>query len=184
MLTKEAQSLDPEVAAEAVKRMMPLSNPVKLLRLVSETSHPYFVKKIDSSPNQTRKSTVECILFMPSVGASDDDTFGTVWCGLGSGFIQILEMPTGVVECRMKAHKDRVTCLLSIGDHVWSGSFDACILVIDTRTRRSVAVCATCADELTPVYPCMTHPLWGECFQLISSSTSLPFIVSAGSRRH
>eukprot|EP00040_Diaphanoeca_grandis_P017546 m.91657 g.91657 ORF g.91657 m.91657 type:complete len:1346 (-) comp26490_c0_seq2:90-4127(-) len=139
MITKETRSLDPNVADETVKRMLPYANPVKYMRLVSESSHKLFVKRIDSSPNQIRKATVECILFMPSTDHSRASG-GTIWCGLGSGFIQILELPTGVCECRMKPHTNRVTCMLSIGDHVWSGSFDASILVIDTRTRRVIAV--------------------------------------------
>jgi hypothetical protein len=41
----------------------------------------------------------------------------------------------------MRPHKDRVTCLLAVGSrHVWSGSFDSTIKVLDVRSRRTVAV--------------------------------------------
>jgi len=124
-----------------VKRLLPFTNPdaASAERAVkrSAVSSAYYMRQIDSSPNQVKKSTVECMLFLP---ANVDSSIGSVWCGLGSGFIQVLTMPTGLCESRMKPHKDRVTCLLLVDEHVWSSSFDATIKVVDVRTRRTVAV--------------------------------------------
>jgi hypothetical protein len=131
----------PVETAAPVARLLLFTNPEKTnteRRVVrTAASSAYYVKKVDSSPNQVKKSTVECMLFLP---ASVGTTIGTVWCGLGSGFIQVLKMPSGVCESRMKPHKDRVTCLLAVDDMVWSSSFDATIRILDVRTRRTVAV--------------------------------------------
>lgn len=131
----------PVASAAPTVRLLTYTNPDSQSperRVVrSAVSSAYYVKKVDSSPNQVKKSTVECMLFLP---APNGATIGTVWCGLGSGFIQVLKMPSGVCESRMKPHKDRVTCLLAVGETVWSSSFDATIRILDVRTRRTVAV--------------------------------------------
>ena len=96
----------PLQAAPPVVRMLPFSHPTvnperRVVR--SATSSEYFVRQVDSSPNQVTKSTVECMMFLP---APSGLTIGTVWCGLGSGFIQV--MLTSVAQRVVEPFSDYV----------------------------------------------------------------------------
>ena len=69
--------------------------------------------------------------------------------GLGSGELQVLEMPSGRCESRMELHTERITELLCIGSHIWTSSFDATICVIDAPSRRTVTVIEALDDAVT-----------------------------------
>lgn len=108
------------------------------------------VKQIRISPQMVPQATVESMLHIDSPG---QDFYGTLWCGLGCGELQVLEMPAGRCDSRIQIHADRVTALISVRttsfSHVWTGSFDATISVIDAQSRRTIAALEQLDDAIS-----------------------------------
>lgn len=110
-----------------MKKMLPFSNPETQPKKIPQSALAFFVRQIDITPMEHSKSTVESLVS----NAKD-----TIWCGLGDGFIQIIEnLQLGP---RIKMHKQRITSMLCTGDSVWTASFDGTMQVIDATSRRSM----------------------------------------------
>eukprot|EP00039_Didymoeca_costata_P005950 m.86082 g.86082 ORF g.86082 m.86082 type:complete len:1268 (+) comp13043_c0_seq3:704-4507(+) len=132
--------------APGIESLLPFSHPPIPLEPILEREGNQIVKKIDLMPDVANKATVEALLFIPGPGA---DASGSLWCGLGSGAIQVLEMPTTIFEPRIHYHQHRITDLLLVGDTVWSASFDASICIMDVRSRKLVHRLENLGDPLS-----------------------------------
>lgn len=145
-----------------VFRMLPLSNPQNAgLKPLSDEVSFSVVTRVELQNESSQTATVECMLFVQESGS---DGGGTVWCGLGSGEVQVLEVPSCRFDTRMVLHAGRVTALLCVGDHVWTGSFDASICVVDARSRRSVTVLNDLDDAVSCLWSVVSstgeHSVW------------------------
>eukprot|EP00051_Salpingoeca_urceolata_P007343 m.96802 g.96802 ORF g.96802 m.96802 type:complete len:1549 (+) comp15204_c0_seq2:375-5021(+) len=135
-----------------VLRMLPLSNtPIKP---VPQSSLDTFVRKIDPSPFQmrTRKPTVECM-----VSLNDQRS---VMCGLASGQIQVIEVGSGDCVSLIGKHRQRVTALLVVDDHVWTGSFGLAIHIIDIKSRKVIASLDRVDDAVSCLLLDGEHKVW------------------------
>ena len=109
-------------------------------------------RRIDvTAGSNGQKATVECLVHLPApAGSPDGVANGSLWCGLGSGEVQVLEMPSGRCDFQEQLHVSRVTGMLLVGgDHMWVCSFDATISVIDVQSRRTTAVLGKLDDAIS-----------------------------------
>ncbi|XP_023932557.1 DENN domain-containing protein 3-like isoform X1 [Lingula anatina] len=94
------------------------------------------------NPNQRERDSraVEALLYTPGsrVGDEDEDSTPKLWCAMGNGKVEVYDASTWVLEASNIKAKDRVVCLLAVGEsQVWAGSFDSVIYVIDRHSKRA-----------------------------------------------
>ena len=123
-----------------VKRMLPFSNPATPQKGIGtptrrRTSERAIVKRVDITPGKSQKVTVEFLVHVPMTNS--------LWCGLGSGEIQILSASTYELESRIKSEHGRVTSMLLADNTVWVAFFSCQIQVLDASSRHSVALMPT-----------------------------------------
>ena len=67
-----------------------------------------------------------------------DDT--ETWVGYEDGRIRVFARDTGAVKNDNSMHSKAVTCLVPMGDHVWSASLDHLVVAWDARTKSTVFI--------------------------------------------
>eukprot|EP00041_Stephanoeca_diplocostata_P039127 m.1589607 g.1589607 ORF g.1589607 m.1589607 type:complete len:1374 (+) comp25334_c0_seq20:206-4327(+) len=111
-----------------------------------------FVARIDVSPKDVNKSTVECLAYNKHKGHT------WLWCGLSTGEIQLVQLEGYHVKQRLHTHRQIVTCVKVVNDtFLWSGSFDTTIKVTNINSKKAVATLEAHTDAIT----CMTND--GNC---------------------
>lgn len=91
-------------------------------------------RRVDPLPQDMEKTTVEALLFLPEL----KDGKPKVWCAMGSSVIVVIDADAWEYETHMKHAKERVNCLLAVGqDQVWAGSQDNTIYIINTQTGKA-----------------------------------------------
>ncbi|XP_031553749.1 DENN domain-containing protein 3-like isoform X2 [Actinia tenebrosa] len=102
---------------------------------LSDKTKKMLVWRIDPNPqaNESETSTVEAMVYVPTGGGC-----GEVWCGLGSGAVVVIETKTWSFVSLLQHAKDRVSCLVPVGnDHIWVGSMDTTIYIINRLTKQA-----------------------------------------------
>ncbi|XP_048583738.1 DENN domain-containing protein 3 [Nematostella vectensis] len=104
-------------------------------KLSKETKRALEVR-IDPTPqaNSSEKTTVEAMVYAPET----ESCRGEVWCGLGSGAVAVIDAVSWKLVTQFRYAKDRVSCLVPVGDeHIWVGSMDTTIYIINRRTMQA-----------------------------------------------
>ena len=70
--------------------------------------------------------------------AHPDDT--EAWVGYEDGRIRVFARENGSVRSDSSMHSKAVTCLVPMGDHVWSASLDHLVVAWDARTKSTVFI--------------------------------------------
>eukprot|EP00730_Choanoeca_flexa_P002831 TRINITY_DN11196_c0_g1_i1.p1 TRINITY_DN11196_c0_g1~~TRINITY_DN11196_c0_g1_i1.p1 ORF type:complete len:1069 (+),score=234.72 TRINITY_DN11196_c0_g1_i1:392-3208(+) len=91
----------------------------------------HYVKQVDSSPDQRKKTTVECMVY--TSGQSPQ-----MWCGMGDGQVKIYRMPAMTYLQSLSLHKKRLTSLCRVDNTIWSCGFDQKIKIVDTKSFRTL----------------------------------------------
>eukprot|EP00053_Salpingoeca_punica_P016111 m.150547 g.150547 ORF g.150547 m.150547 type:complete len:1063 (+) comp16880_c0_seq14:201-3389(+) len=107
-----------------------------------------FHKRIDCSLKEVLKPTVECVALVRTEKNRDE-----LWCGMGSGVIQVFDAETGKHDTTIQAHKQIITAFLLKPPLLWTASFDRTIKVIDCRNRKVIETLKGHRDAIT----CLTE---------------------------
>ena len=70
--------------------------------------------------------------------AHPDDT--EAWVGYEDGRMRVFDRENGSVRSDLSMHSKAVTCLVPMGDHVWSASLDHLVVAWDARTKSTVFI--------------------------------------------
>eukprot|EP00045_Choanoeca_perplexa_P016198 m.214798 g.214798 ORF g.214798 m.214798 type:complete len:1037 (+) comp17196_c0_seq50:1117-4227(+) len=90
-----------------------------------------YVKQIDASPDQRKKTTTECMVHFPGPPAQ-------VWCGMGDGQVKIYRMPSLQFLQSLPLHPKRITDMCRVDQTIWTCSFDRKIKVVDGKSFRTL----------------------------------------------
>eukprot|EP00042_Codosiga_hollandica_P043140 m.405008 g.405008 ORF g.405008 m.405008 type:complete len:1345 (-) comp56485_c0_seq3:624-4658(-) len=115
------------ISSKAIKRLLTFNN-----EATPKAKPTHLLMQIDVSPDDVNKLTVESLTFVPSREG------GFIWCGLGTGAIQIVSMPAGKLESRLRIHSQRIMALKYSKGHVWSASLSRNIVVINAKTHQGI----------------------------------------------
>ncbi len=84
-----------------------------------------------------------------------------VWVGFGNSagaivagndecsFVQIISIPSGASEARLKIHNARIICMKLVDKHVWTCSLNRTINILDTKTRQSIHLISNLPDAIS-----------------------------------
>ena len=92
------------------------------------------------------------------IANGDGSKNGAVWCGLGTGELQVMEYPSWRREARVAVHTKRIMCLTRVGDHIWTGAMDSSVGVFDIRSRRLITMLD--AGDASPCLVLRAHFPW------------------------
>ncbi|XP_074627330.1 DENN domain-containing protein 3-like isoform X3 [Acropora palmata] len=99
---------------------------------LSDHTRKTLLKRVTLPLQDIEKATVESLIYLPA----SKDSSEKVWCAMGSsGVIVVIDGAALEYEKHMSYAKERVTCLLTVGQHhVWAGCLDNTIYVVDIFT--------------------------------------------------
>ncbi|KJE91228.1 hypothetical protein CAOG_002394 [Capsaspora owczarzaki ATCC 30864] len=138
-------------------RLLFFSQTFPLYRSLPLSTIQALVLRIDTTPHDIRKATTECMAFREK----------KLWCGMSNGALLVFDSVTWALETELTlsgipvqdkaGHSDspqstflqqlphpfpanRICSLLAVRRHMWAGSFDHLIHIVDARTRQTVTV--------------------------------------------